>query len=165
MSDNKDTDHAHAEHISNTHIVKIGIVTDDVEKTASAYEAIFGTTNNVEGSEDHQPVIIRKPYKLYKGEAITEVGMKVRNIFTSNFWFEIIQPLTENNPWSDWLHEHGTSVCFTSVSIENGFEHEIAVMNSNGFSQSYIEDKGYERYTYFDTGSDLGLLLEIKETK
>jgi hypothetical protein len=28
---------------------------------------------------------------------------------------------------------------------------------------TFLEDKGYERYTYYDTAETLGLLLEIKE--
>ncbi len=63
--------------------------------------------------------MIREPYTRYLGEQITDALMKVKSVLTENFWFEIIQPLGDNDPWAQWLKDHGTSVCSVCL-VSNG---------------------------------------------
>ena len=84
-------------------------MTDDLERTAGAYERLLGTDRKMEESGEHRTV--RKPYTRYLGKPITDTPMKVKSVLTENFWFEIIQPLGEHDPWAQWLKDHGTSVC------------------------------------------------------
>ena len=63
------------------------------------------------------------------------------------------------------LHNQGSqiaSVCFISLYIE-GFEQHIDLMGRKGFSLVFEEEKGFERYAYFDTLKALGFTLEMKE--
>jgi hypothetical protein len=152
------------DHLGSSTIIKLGIVTHDVEKTAAAFRALF-SPGPVPASqtEDHPPFTI-KPYKQFRGQPCGDTPLKVINVYTENFWFEIVEPLDDTpSPWSEHLAQHGTSVCFTSIHIESGLDHDIAVMEANGFPLIFLEDKGYERYTYFDTADTLGLLIEVKE--
>jgi hypothetical protein len=145
-------------------IIKIGIVTHDAEATAAGFAAIFAP-GPVPASQaaEHPPFTIT-PYKKYLGEPADEIKLKVINFYTENFWFEIVEaPQGTPSPWSDFLAKHGTSVCFTSIHIEDGFDHDIKVMEDAGFPLIFVEDKGYERYAYFDTADTLGLLIEVKE--
>ena len=90
--------------------------------------------------------------------------MKVISVYTENFWFELIEPVGDTpSPWRDHLDKHGTSVCFTSIHIDSGFEHDTALLEGLGYPVTWIQDKGYERYAYFDTLDKLGLLVEVKE--
>lgn len=148
--------------LSSTQIIKVIIVTDNLENTVEAYRLLLGT-----GKEPDAHVIehnvIRTPYMKYKGEAITDTPMKVESVFSDNFWFEIIQPMGNNDPWATWLKEHGTSVCSICLLSKGPIEADEAVMEQAGYKSLFKHEKGYEAYEYFDTAKTLGVLVEVKE--
>ena len=45
--------------LSSTKIIKVIVVTDDLDKTVSAYKALFGTDRTIEEGEHHN---LRTPY-------------------------------------------------------------------------------------------------------
>ncbi len=148
--------------LSSTKIIKVIVVTDDLEKTASKYKVLLGTGEEpAEQNAEHKAV--RKPYTKYKGADITDTPMKVESIFSDNFWFEIIQPLGDNDPWAAWLKEHGTSICSICLLSDGPLEHDEEIMKNEGFASIFKQEKGYEAYEYFDTSKELGVLVEIKE--
>ena len=67
--------------------------------------------------EEHP--MLREPYTRYLGKPITDTPMKVKSVLTENFWFEIIQPLGDHDPWAQWLKDHGTSICSICL-VTNG---------------------------------------------
>lgn len=149
--------------LSSTAVVKVIIVTDDLERTAAAYEKLLGSTRTMDGdAKEHRQV--REPYTLYHGKAITDTPMKVKSVLSENFWFEIIQPLGSNDPWAQWLKDHGTSVCSICFQAAGTLEEDEKKMDAAGYASLFKQEKGYEAYEYFDTSRDLGTLLEIKET-
>lgn len=153
-----------ARKLSNGHIVKIGIVTPDVARTAAQFRAIFPEGPAPESQADEHPMFTAAPYKEYRGERVEDVELKVEHVYTENFWFELIEPVGDApNPWRDFLDAHGTSVCFTSIHVDSGFADEAKVLEDAGFPLIWVEEKGYERYAYFDTADELGLLVEVKE--
>ena len=148
--------------LSSTKIVKVIVVTDDLEKTVSAYKELLGTGKEPDTSgEKHE--VIRKPYTKYKGEDITDTPMRVESVFTDNFWFEIIQPLGDNDPWAVWLKEHGTSICSICLLSDGALENDENIFRNVGFDSIFKQEKGYEAYEYFDTSKALGVLTEVKE--
>ena len=147
--------------LSSTAIVKIIVVTDDLERTAGAYERLLGTGRKPEEPGEHRAV--REPYTRYLGKPITDTPMKVKSVLTENFWFEIIQPLGDNDPWAQWLKDHGTSVCSVCLLSGGPLEKDEERMAEAGYASLFKQEKGYEAYEYFDTARDLGTLLEIKE--
>lgn len=148
--------------LSSTNIVKVIVVTDDLEKTVSAYKTLLGTGRAPDSScENHK--IVRTPYTKYKGADITDTPMKVESVFSDNFWFEIIQPLGNNDPWADWLKEHGTSICSFCLLSEGSLEEDEEIFKHAGFESVFKQEKGYEVYEYFDTSKALGVLTEVKE--
>ena len=147
--------------LSSTAVVKVIIVTDDLERTAAAYEKLLGSSRTMAEEGEHRQV--REPYTLYRGEPITDTPMKVQSVLTENFWFEIIQPLGNNDPWARWLKDHGTSVCSICLLTNGPLEEDERKMALAGYGSLFKQEKGYEAYEYFDTGKDLGTLLEMKE--
>ncbi|MCL2035351.1 MAG: VOC family protein [Oscillospiraceae bacterium] len=148
--------------LSSTKIIKVIVVTDDLEKTVSAYKTLLGTGKTPdETNEKHD--VVRTPYTKYKGESITDTPMKVDSVFTDNFWFEIIQPLGKNDPWADWLRTHGTSICSICLLSGGPLEKDEEAMKAAGFESIFKQEKGYEAYAYFDTSKALGVLTEVKE--
>ena len=148
--------------LSSTAVVKVIVVTDDVERTAAAYEKLLGSTRTMKEDGEHRQV--KEPYTVYKGAPITDTPMKVKSVLSENFWFEIIQPLGDNDPWAQWLKDHGTSVCSVCLQAAGPLEVDEAAMAGAGYASLFKQEKGYEAYEYFDTARDLGTLLEIKET-
>ncbi|MFP3152885.1 VOC family protein [Lachnospiraceae bacterium ZAX-1] len=148
--------------LSSTNIVKVIVVTDDLEKTVAAYKTLLGTGKAPDASEEKHEVV-REPYTKYKGADITDTPMKVDSVFSDNFWFEIIQPLGNNDPWANWLKEHGTSICSICLLSDGSLENDEAVLKNAGFDSIFKQEKGYEAYEYFDTSKVLGVLTEVKE--
>ena len=147
--------------LSSTKIIKVIIVTDNLEKTVSAYKLLFGS--GTAPAEDTTPKMVRTPYTKYLGQDITDTPMKVESVFSDNFWFEIIQPLGDNDPWAAWLREHGTSLYSVCLLSDGPLEADEEVMKQAGFGSIFKQEKGFEAYEYFDTADALGLLVEVKE--
>jgi len=148
--------------LSSTNILKVIVVTDDLEKTVSAYKTLLGTGKAPAGHPAERKEV-RTPYMKYKGAEITDTPMKVESVFSDNFWFEIIQPLGNNDPWAAWLQEHGTSICSVCLLSDGPLENDEETMKKAGFDSLFKHEKGYEAYEYFDTSNALGVLVEVKE--
>lgn len=147
--------------LSSTSIIKVIIVTDNLEKTVAGYKALLGTGTAPAEQGEHK--MVRTPFTRYLGKNITDTPMKVESVFSDNFWFEIIQPLGDNDPWAAWLKEHGTSVCSVCLLSGGALEKDEDIMAKAGYASIFKQEKGYEAYEYFDTSKDLGVLVEVKE--
>ena len=142
-------------------MIKVIVVTDDLERTANAYKTLIGTGSERKDEAEHR--MIRTPLTTYNGRPITDTPMKVESVFSDNFWFEIIQPLGDNDPWAAWLAKHGTSIYSICFMSDGPLENDEAVMKALGYESIFKQEKGYEAYEYFDTAHDLGVLVEVKE--
>ena len=149
--------------LSSTAVVKVLVVTDDQDRTAAAYEKLMGSSRTLDG-EGKEHRMVREPYTVYKGRPITDTPMKVKSVLSENFWFEIIQPMGDNDPWAQWLKDHGTSICSICLLSDGPLEKDEEKMAEAGYASLFKQEKGYEAYEYFDTARDLGTMLEIKET-
>ena len=153
----------HMEKICTNRIVKVGIVTDNAEETAKKLTELFEV---VEPYDNHEPPAVpfsSERYQLYKGQPAKDIHMNVRLVYVEPIYFEIIEPIGDaESPWHDHFKKYGTSVCFFAFYI-NGFEEHIDFMGKQGFPLIFKEEKGFERYAYFDTMSKLGFTLEMKE--
>lgn len=146
--------------LSSTSIVKVIVVTDDLDRTVAAYKNLFGTGKAPEEAPHNN---CREPYTWYKGQPDPDTPMKVESVFSDNFWFEIIQPLGDNDPWACWLKEHGTSICSVCLLSNGPLENDEEKMKAAGYEAIFKQEKGYEAYEYFDAAKDLGVLVEVKE--
>lgn len=147
--------------LSSTKIIKVIVVTDNLEKTVSAYRSLLGT--GAAPAEEGEHKMVRQPFTKYMGQDVTDMPMKVESVFTENFWFEIIQPMGSNDPWAAWLKEHGTSICSVCLLSGGPLEADEAKMAEAGYPSIFKQEKGYEAYEYFDAAKDMGVLVEIKE--
>lgn len=147
--------------LSSTNIIKVIVVTDDLDRTVAGYKALLGTGKAPAEEVEHK--MIRTPFTKYMGKDITDTPMRVESVFSDNFWFEIIQPMGNNDPWAAWLKEHGTSICSVCLLSDGALENDEAVMEKAGYASVFKQEKGYEAYEYFDTSKDLGVLVEVKE--
>ena len=147
--------------LSSTNIIKVIVVTNDLDRTVAAYKKLLGTGTAPAEETEHK--MVRTPFTKYKGEDVTDMPMRVESVFSDNFWFEVIQPMGNNDPWAAWLAEHGTSICSICLLSNGALENDEEVMKLAGYESIFKQEKGYEAYEYFDTSKDLGVLLEMKE--
>lgn len=150
--------------LGNGRVIKIGIVTADAAATARRFGEIFPVREAPVPTEEVGASLRERSWN-YHGQALEGgVSLTVANVLTENFWFELIQPPEHPaNPWYDHLQAHGQSVMWVAVHVDDGFEQGIGAMKELGYEASWIEDKGFERYVYFDTVAALGLMVEMKE--
>lgn len=153
------------EKLSSNTIVKIGIVTNDIADTVGRYQKLFQLKEepviNVPDPANPKPAA-PGAYKRYQGKNY-QIMLKSAHIDLEPIYLEILEPFDDTpSPWLDHLKKYGTSVCFLSFYVE-GFRHEIDLMESQGYRQIFEEEKGFERYAYFDTLEKLGLTIELKE--
>lgn len=147
---------------SNT-IIKIGIVTDNIDETAAAFGRLF----NVKQPQVMQPGTGAdarpEAFRRYRGREVKNIPLKWALVELEPVYFELLQPADDSeSPWRTHLERFGTSVCFVSFYIE-GFSQHVDMMKNQGYELDFFEEKGFERYGYFDTLRTLGVTIECKE--
>lgn len=153
------------EKLSTSTVVKIGIVTKDINDVVNRYKRLFNLKSepvvNVPDPANPKPVA-EGAYKRYKGEE-NQILLKWAHIDLEPIYLEILEPFDDTpSPWLDHLNKFGTSICFISFYVE-GFRNEIDLMEKEEYAQLFEEEKGHERYAYFDTLEKLGVTIELKE--
>lgn len=150
------------EKLASKKIVKIGIVVHDIEEVAKRYANLFDIPTPEVRYPDPHRIPPKGAYKRYKGKDY-QVLLKCTHIDLDPIYLEILEPYDHTpSPWLDHLEKFGPSVCFLSFYI-NGFRQQIDLMEQQGYAQIFEEEKGPERYAYFDTLQALGITLELKE--
>lgn len=151
--------------LSSSTVVKIGIVTADIADVVARYQRLFELKAppaiNVPDPAKPKPAV-EGAYKRYKGKEY-KILLKSAHIDLDPIYLEILEPFDNTpSPWLDHLNKFGTSICFLSFYV-NGFRHEVDLMEKEGYAQIFEEEKGPERYAYFDTLEKLGVTIELKE--
>jgi hypothetical protein len=150
--------------IDNKRIVKIGIVVHDIESVAKRYGALFSIEEPVVRMPDPDKKAAEGAYKLYHGEN-RRILLKSCLVDLDPVYLEIVEPFDDTpSPWRDYLDKFGPGVCFLSFYVD-GFAFHQDLMEKGGYPLSFIEEKGFERYAYFDTQDKLGVTIELKERK
>jgi hypothetical protein len=146
------------------HIVKIGIVVKDIEQAVNYYAALF----NIPVPEIHWP----KEKKAEPGDkALSSVFRgkeELARCITANvklepIYIELIQPLEEPSPWTEFLQKKGPGVHYMAFEAPNGFSEVEEFMAKQNMPIYHKTEKGTQRYGYFETADKLGITVEFKE--
>ncbi len=152
------------EGITSKKIVKLGLVVDNVEEAAMYYAKLFGMEmpEIFTPGPETPPDPTGKTYTWFKGSD-RKPRCKIAKIYTEPVYLELIEPLPDvPNPFSEFKDRHGQGVYFISFYID-GFEKHIDFLETLGMPLSFKQDKGHERYAYFDSLAKLGVTIELKE--
>lgn len=154
------------DHMGNNKIVKLIVVVKDIEEAAKHYQKLFKLeeTPVVHAPDPNKAPVPPAPgaYRKFHGKTY-DAKLKVCIINLEPIYLEIIQPYDDTpSPWLEYLENYGPGVCFISFYIE-GFEQHVDMFEKGGFPMSYVEEKGFERYAYFETQEKLGVGIELKE--
>jgi len=143
-------------------VVKIGVVVRNIEEVARRYGELFDIEPPVVRVPDPNRVPAPGAYKRLRGEE-RKILLKSTHIDLDPIYLEVIEPFDDTpSPWLEHLEKYGPGVCFLSLYID-GFRQHIDLMESRGYPLFFEEEKGPERYAYFETLEKLGITLELKE--
>ncbi|HHU62059.1 MAG: VOC family protein [Bacillota bacterium] len=138
-------------------VVQIGIIVNDIEKTAEEWAKFLGVTK--------PEYIITDDYELaqteYRGKP-TKAKAKLAFFSLSNIEIELIEPDDEPSTWREFLTEHGEGVHHIAFKIK-GQEEKTQRLEKMGFKLVQKGEYTGGRYTYFDSFPRLKILLELLE--
>ena len=136
---------------------QIGIVVRDLEEAARRYSALWG--NGPWRCWTYGPDLLSE--QRYRGRA-SRFSVRVALNSTSP-QLELLEPLEGPSVYHEWLERHGPSPHHLAVVVES-VEDAIDFMAQRGYECVQLGRgfglDGDGMFAYFDTESDLGLLLE-----
>ena len=140
-----------------SHMVQVGLIVRDIEKTARAYCQVFGC---------EMPQIIitdeyDKSHSTYRGKPTT-ARAKLAFFNMGQLSIELIQPIGEPSTWKEHLDAHGESVHHIAFNVQ-GTEAVCQRMAAEGIPVVQQGDYTGGRYTYLDSVAKLGVALELLE--
>jgi 4-hydroxyphenylpyruvate dioxygenase-like putative hemolysin len=141
-----------------THLVcQIGLIVQDIEKSAQAYSEIFDLPE--------PDVIITDPVDFakttYRG-ASTTARAKLAFFDMGQVSLELIEPIGGPSTWQEFLDEKGEGVHHIAFRIK-GTTQVVAYLEGKGID--VVQQGKYTggMYTYVDSASALGVVLELLE--
>jgi hypothetical protein len=152
------------------HVVKIGIVVRDIEKTVRAYADLFDIPlpeirpARPAGAIPPEPSVPggKTPGTVFRGKRGMD-RIKTAVIKLEPIYLELAQPVDDFGPWHEWLEKHGPGVYWIATESLNGFSEVEEMMARKGMPIFHRTEKGTQRYGYFETAEQLGVTLEFKE--
>jgi hypothetical protein len=151
------------------HIVKIGIVVGDIEKSVKTYADIFDIpVPEIRLPKPAEPLSIepqgprRVPGTVFRGKQGMD-RIKTAVIKLEPVYLELAQPVDDFGPWHEWLEKHGPGAYWIALEGFDGFSGVEEMMARKGMPVFHKTEKGTQRYGYFETLDLLGVTLEFKE--
>ena len=137
-------------------VTQIAIVVEDIDKAAEAYSRIFGLPKPEVRVTD--PEVAQA---MYRGEP-THDRAKLAFLDMGQVSIELIEPVGENSVWYEVLEEKGEGVHHIAFQIK-GTDEVTDYLESEGMP--VIQQGRYTggMYTYVDSESELGVMLELLE--
>ena len=119
--------------IDNNNLIKLGLVVDDIHVAAKNFSELFGIEmpKIILPPEENTPDSTGETYTLFRGEHVP-ARVKIANLQMGPVTVELLEPLDEASPYTEFKEHHGQGVQFITFTI-NGFEQHI----------DFVEDKGY----------------------
>jgi methylmalonyl-CoA/ethylmalonyl-CoA epimerase len=152
------------DYLSTNKITKIGIIVKNIEEAVKYYSELFHIeTPEICIPPEKQPVIEggREPFICYRGER-RETHVKSAMIPVEPIPLELIEPYDEPSPWMEFEKRHGQGVGFVSFYVDS-LDETINMMAEKGMPAFYKQEKGNERYAYFESEQKTGIIIEVKE--
>jgi hypothetical protein len=152
------------------HIVKIGIVVRDIEKTVKAYADLFNAeVSDVRpprpaGPLPTEPLVPggKVPSTVFRGKKGMD-RIKTATVKLEPIYLELAEPVDDFGPWHEWLEKNGPGVYWIATESPSGFSEVEELMARKGMPIYHRTEKGTQRYGYFDPLDQLGVTLEFKE--
>ena len=137
-------------------ILQVCIVVRDVQKAVQTWEDVYGI-GPWEIARLTEKNAVHRRFHGKETDAPTESILAMSQI--GNTFLEIIQPVTANSVYAEFLAEHGEGIHHLAVKHTEEF---VRLMKERGIEElSSAWVKGERFCAYYDTREDLGFISEI----
>jgi methylmalonyl-CoA/ethylmalonyl-CoA epimerase len=149
--------------IENNTLAKIGLVVKDIDVAAKNFSELFGIEmpRIILPSEEYTPDPTGETYTLFRGEHVP-ARVKIANLQMGPVTVELLEPIDEASPYTEFKEKHGQGVQFITFTI-NGFEQHIEFVEDKGIPLVHKGEYGAGRYCFFDAVPQLGVMLGLQE--
>ena len=135
-------------------ILQINVVVKNIEKSISCYEA-YGVSPWIRDDGTSEVLSSRK----VRGKD-ADYQFKAAFAMIGDIEIELIEPLDEESDYARFLREHGEGVHHIAIADNReAFDEVLRDRKVEELQSGYWQDFG--EYRYYDTRSDLGVILEI----
>jgi len=143
--------------------MKIGLVVDDIYVAAKNFSELFGIEmpKIMLPSEDYTPDPTGETYTIFRGEHVP-ARVKIANLQMGPVTVELLEPLDEASPYTEFKQKHGQGVNFITFTV-NGFEEHIDFLEGKDIPLVHKGEYGSGRYSFLDSVPQLGVMLGIQE--
>lgn len=138
-------------------IVQIGVLVEDIEKTAQAYADFF----NVEKPEIFQTDPLEKSEAEYQGQPTEAIAKQAFFKFDS-IEIELLEPDHHPSTWREDLDTNGEGLHHIAFVVE-GMEEKITLMEKRGMKLTQKGEYNGGRYAYMDSFDQLKMIVELLE--
>jgi len=143
-------------------VTQIAIIVEDVEKTAQHYFDLFGI-------EPWHFYTYKKPLlnqMTYHGQP-GDYAMRIALSYFGTTRIELIQPISGESIYADFIREHGYGVHHIGLRVPN-MQKALQDAHSAGLSMT-MDGAGFGldgdgHFAYLDTEKDLGVTIEFIES-
>ena len=139
------------------HMVQVGLVVKDIEKSSKAYAELFGM--------EVPEVMVTDPeeeaHTRYKGEP-SPARAKLAFFDMGSLSLELIEPIDGPSTWRDFLEEKGEGVHHIAFNIKDT-EGVTKGLGEKGIPVVQQGDYTGGRYTYVSSEKALGVVVELLE--
>lgn len=149
--------------IENNNLMKIGLVVDDIYVAAKNFSELFGIEmpKIMLPPEEYTPDPTGETYTIFRGEHVP-ARVKIANLQMGPVTVELLEPLDEASPYTEFKQKHGQGVNFITFTV-NGFEEHIDFLEGKDIPLVHKGEYGSGRYSFLDSVPQLGVMLGIQE--
>lgn len=146
------------DHLGSNTVVQVGIIVRDIEKKLDHYCAVFGLAERPKVSITGP---VEEVHTVYRGES-TPARAKLAFIQMGQVSIELIEPVGGPSTWQEFLDKNGEGAHHIAFHIK-GTPQVVSFLNQQGIPTAQQGDYTGGMYTYMDSTSQLGVILELLE--
>ena len=141
-----------------THIVcQVGLIVRDIERSIETYSRVFGIPEPGIVVTDGPEIA----HTRFRGEP-TDARAKLAFFEMGQVSLELIEPIGGPSTWREFLDEKGEGVHHIAFVVKDTDE-AVKFLEGEGVGVMQQGDYTGGRYTYLDSASTLGVVLELLE--
>lgn len=141
-----------------THIVcQVGLIVRDIERSIETYSRVFGMPEPEIVVTDGSEIA----HTRFRGEP-TDARAKLAFFEMGQVSLELIEPIGGPSTWQEFLDEKGEGVHHIAFIVEDT-DAVVKFLEREGVGVVQQGDYTGGRYTYLDSASVLGVVLELLE--
>ena len=135
----------------------------DIDVASKNFSELFGIEmpKIILPSEEYTQDPTGETYTMFRGEHVP-ARVKIANIQMGPVTLELLEPIDEASPYTEFKEKHGQGVQFITFTI-NGFEQHIGFVEDKGIPLVHKGEYGAGRYCFFDAVPQLGVMLGLQE--